>query len=373
VSGECQFLVAAVRRFFHPEDPPPDPSGLEWSELMRLSSAHAVTPLLYRALRAVPIPQHAAEDLRSAFEKNARWNLALSAELCRLSELFEQHAIAFVPLKGPVLSQQLYGDLSMRCSSDLDWLVHRGDVLRVRDVLSASRYRVGSPLHWPCDSAYLRSRGAEISMVDESRFLSVDLHWRILPGYFASAFDYEDVWQSLESIAFCGRTIPVLRPEHLLLLLCAHGAKHAFGRLGWICDIASCVIAFPNLRWPELLAASARAGTMRELLLGLKLADDLLGVPLPPMLPGDPAVDRLVSFVRRRVLAAAPIRVDESELIPFCLRLFESGRHRLRYLRGHLEPSFADYQVLQLPPAFYFFYYVLRPVRLIAKYAVRWN
>lgn len=154
---------------------------------MRLSSAHAVTPLLYRALRAVPIPQRAAEDLHSAFEKNARWNLALSAELCRLSELFERHAIAFVPLKGPVLSQQLYGDLSMRCSSDLDWLVHRRDVLRVRDVLSASRYRVGSPLHWPCDSAYLRSRGAEISMVDESRFLSVDLHWRILPGSFASA------------------------------------------------------------------------------------------------------------------------------------------------------------------------------------------
>jgi len=164
----------------------------------------------------------------------------------------------------------------------------------------------------------------------------------------------------------------VLRPEHLLLLLCAHGAKHAFGRLGWICDIASCLIAFPNLQWPEVLAASARAGTMRELLLGLKLADDLLGVPLPPALPGDPVVDKLVSFVRSRVLAAAPIRVDESEVIPFCLRLFGSGRHRLRYLLGHFAPSFADYQVLQLPPAFYF-YYVLRPVPLIAKYTVRWN
>ena len=107
-------------------------------------------------------------------------------------------------------------------------------------------------------------------MVDESRLLSVDLHWRILPRYFASAFDYEDVWQSLESTAFWGRTIPVLRPELLLLLLCAHGAKHAFGRIGWICDIASCLVAFPNLRWPEVLAASARAGTMRELSVGVE-------------------------------------------------------------------------------------------------------
>jgi Uncharacterised nucleotidyltransferase len=371
VSGECEFLVAAVRRFFHPEDPPPDPSRLDWSELMRLSRTHAVTPLLYCALRSVPIPQHAAGSLRAAFDANTRWNLTLSAELCRLAEVFEEHAIAFVPLKGPVLSQQLYGDLSMRASNDLDWLVRQCDVLRVRDLLTARGYRVGSPLHWPCDSACLHSRDAEISLVDESRFLSVDLHWRILPDYFASAFDYEDVWQSLVSTAFSGREIPVLRPEHTLLLLCAHGAKHAFGRIGWICDIASCLIAFPDLRWPELLAASARAGTMRELLLGLKLAENLLGVALPPTLPGDPAADELVHLVRNRVLAAAPIRIPESELIPFCLRLFESRRHRLRYLLGHLAPSWADYKALQLPPALYFLYYFLRPVRLIANYAVR--
>jgi len=56
VSRESEFMVAAVRRFFHPEAAPPDISRIEseieidWRELMRLSSAHAVTPLLYRAL-----------------------------------------------------------------------------------------------------------------------------------------------------------------------------------------------------------------------------------------------------------------------------------------------------------------------------------
>jgi hypothetical protein len=366
---ECEFLVAALRRFFHPEDPLPDQSGLNWGELMRLSSAHAVTPMLYRTLSSVEIPQHAAQAFRSAFEENARWNLALSAELCGLSELFKEHAVAFVPLKGPLLSQQLYGDLSMRSSADLDWLVLPRDVLVIRNVLTARGYRVGSPLHWPCDSACLRSRESEISLVDKARFLSVDLHWRILPNYFASAFDYEEVWQSLIPIAFCGRTIPSLSPEHLLHLLCAHGAKHAFERVGRICDIASCLIAFPNLRWPDVLAASARAGTMRQLLLGLKIAGDLLGVPLPATL--DPAVEKLVTLVRNRVLAAAPISIPEFELIPFCVRLFVSRHHRLRYVLGHFAPARAEYQVLQLPPAFYFLYYFLRPLRIIARYTVR--
>jgi hypothetical protein len=371
VSREAEFLVAGVRRFFHPEDPSPDPSGLDFGELMRLSSAHAVTPLLYRALASVPLADHVARSFRLALEENTRWNLALSAELCRLAELFNQHAIAFVPLKGPLLSQQLYGDLSMRASVDLDWLVHPRDVLRVRDVLIAEGYRVASALHWPCDSACLRCREEEISLLDESRSLNVDLHWRILPSYFASAFDYVEVWQSLTSTAFCGRTIPSLRPEDLLLLLCAHGAKHGFERVGWICDIASCLKAFPNLRWPEVMAASARAGTTRELLMGLKIAEDLLGVPLPPSLPEDPVVGKLVTLVRKRVLAAAPIPTPESELIPLCLRMFESPRHRIRYLLGQLSPSRAEYQAIQLPPTLYFLYYLFRPIRLAARSAVR--
>ena len=371
LSREAEFLLAAVRRFFHPEDPPPNPSGLDFDELTRLSYPHAVTPILYRALASVPLPDHVAQSFRSALEKNTRWNLALSAELCALAELFKDHEIAFVPLKGPLLSQQLYGDLSMRASGDLDWLVHRRDVLRVRDILIARGYRVESTLHWPCDSACLRCREEEISLFDESRSLNVDLHWRILPSYFASAFDYEEVWLSLASTEFCGRTIPSLSPEHLMLLLCAHGAKHGFERLGWICDIASCLTAFPNLRWSDVLIASSRAGTTRELLLGLKVAEDLLGVPMPSSLPRDPMLGKLVPLVRKRILSAAPIPTSESDLIPLCLRMFESPRHRIRYLLGQFAPSRAEYKVLQLPPAFYFLYYLFRPIRLITRYAVR--
>ena len=371
MNRDSEFMLASVWRFFHPEDPPPDITGINWRELMRLATAHAVTPILYRALGSLPLPEHEAQHFRAAFEANARWNLALSGELCKLADLLNEHKIAFVPLKGPVLSQQLYGDLSMRASADLDWLVHRRDVLRVRDVLSTRGYRVGSPIHWPCDSACLRCREAEISLVDESGLFGIDLHWRIMPSYFASAFDYEEVWQSLASTEFCGRTIPSLSPEHLMLLLCAHGAKHGFERLGWICDIASCLAAFPNLRWSDVTTASSRAGTTRELLLGLKVAEDLLGVPMPSSLPRDPIVGKLVPLVRKRILSAAPIPTSESELIPLCLRMFESPRHRIRYLLGQFAPSRAEYRVLQLPPVFYFLYYLFRPIRLITRFAVR--
>jgi hypothetical protein len=373
MSREAQFVLAAVRRFLHPQMsvPEPDTTGLDWSETLRLASVHAVVPMLYRAPRAQQMLDDGSEKLRTIVRSEARCSLALGAELCRLAELFERNAIGFVPLKGPLLSQQLYGDMSVRSSGDLDLLVHPSDVLRVRDVLRTAGYRVGSPQHWPCDSASLRCRECEMVLIDAPRSLSVDVHWRILPSYFASPFDHAAIWESLSRVRFADRDIPCMSPEHVLLLLCAHGSKHAFERLGWICDIARCIIAFPRLRWPAVLAASARAGTTRQLLLGLRVAADLLSAPLPSMLPIDPAVEPLARRVRERLLAARFSGAPETELIPFCLRAFESTRHRLRYLLGHLSPSWAEYKALALPPSLYWVYYPFRPLRLITRYANR--
>jgi hypothetical protein len=74
--------------------------------------------------------------------------------------------------------------------------------------------------------------------------------------------------------------------------------------------------------------------------------------------------------VRKRVMEGAP-PISESELIPFCLRLFESPRDRARYLLGHFAPSRAEYQILPLPPSLFFLYYFFRPLRLITRYIVR--
>jgi len=154
-------------------------------------------------------------------------------------------------------------------------------------------------------------------------------------------------------------------------MLCAHAAKHAYARLAWICDIARCLIALPDLSWSTVLSAAARAGTTRQLLVGLRVAENLLEAPIPPTLPQDGAVEPLVQLVRARILAGRSIRTPELELIPFCLRTFESRRHRVRYLLGHLAPSWAEYRALTLPPSLYWFYYLFRPLRLMTRTRLR--
>src|SRR5207249_3282572 len=158
---EAEFLVAALRRFLNPEAALPDPKPIDWATLLRLAAAHAVTPMLYAALREQSIPQAVQEDLRCGLEESVRRSLVQSGELARVAGLFEECGIPMVALKGPMLSRYLYGDLGARTSGDIDVLVKREDVLRSRDVLITNGYRVANSLHWNSPSACLRLRGCE--------------------------------------------------------------------------------------------------------------------------------------------------------------------------------------------------------------------
>ncbi len=130
-------------------------------------------------------------------------------------------------------------------------------------------------------------------------------------------------------MALAGRQVLTLAPEHLLLLICSHSAKHGFERLGWICDIARFLIVSENLVWPAAVAQARRTRTLRQFSTGIRLAVDLLRAPVPEVLPED-------------------------------------------HLTGHyLTPSEAEYKVLHLPPSMYFLYYPFRPARLLTKHVLR--
>src|SRR5207244_11975507 len=56
------------------------------------------------------------------------------------------------------------------------------------------------------------------------------------------------------SLPLGGTLVRTLSAEHLLLVLCAHGAKHCWERLGWICDVAELLRGTPALDLSGMLA-----------------------------------------------------------------------------------------------------------------------
>ena len=144
---EPALLIAAIRRFLNPEAPLPDFTNIDWTKLLRLADAHAVTPMLFTALECSQIPDSVAEQLRSQLETSVVRSLGQAAELVRLVGLLEGQKIEVVALKGPTLSRYLYGDVGSRVSGDIDVLIKPDAVLHVRDVLVANGYSMENTLH----------------------------------------------------------------------------------------------------------------------------------------------------------------------------------------------------------------------------------
>jgi len=360
--NEFNYLVAAVRADGRPPEETWQRLGLDGAKLAHLADKHAVTPLLYGILDSPSIQQRV--------RKQALFNLTLSAELRRLVTAFTSQGVRMVPLKGPVLNQLLYGTQSRRMSADLDILVHPNDVLRARDIMLSLRYRMESLLHWPSDSACLRTKERELSFSDPTDRVSVDMHWRLIPPYFPAPLHEPDVWRRLNHSTWEGVPVWTLAPEDLLLFLSAHGAKHMWLRLGWICDIAQLVKSHPDLNWAEVYAQSDRTGTSWIPTLALLLAHEWLGAPIPPdaapRVSQDDHAHALAPTVGEWLRSGSTPSAAQS--LRFFLRAFPRPGQRARLIWGvFFHPTQAEYKVLQLPPALHFLYYPFRLLRLCLK------
>lgn len=380
MTREIEFLLACVRRSIRPDYPLPDASALDWALLRHSAYLHSVTPLVCWAVQdaTARVPAALLDELRRDLLHNAQFNLGLSTELTKLLALFEQHRIAVVPLKGPMLTARLYGNLALRTSADLDLLVREEDVLQAKRVIEANGYRLASTLHWHSAQACFRARESQISFAGQDDLISVDVHWRLLPGYFPSPFDKNEVWDELRAVELRGAPVSVLSPEHQLLFLCAHGTKHLWERLGWVCDVARFLQIEREIDWRSVFEQARQTSTSRMLSLGLLVAEDLLGVAVPPVAAEHVASDHearaLARTVRERLFAGAPTPTPTPapDAARFSLRCFERPSHKLRYILGtFVSPSEAEYRALRLPPALYWLYYPFRPLRLMAKYAAR--
>src|SRR5207245_4104462 len=109
---------------------------------------------------------------------------------------------------------------------------------------------------------------------------------------------------------------------------------HQWQRLMWICDVAELIRAHQQMDWQRLLEQAKTSGGKRMLLLGLFLANDLLGTDLPEhILPGiqaDPKVKLLAGQVRAQLFAHA----DQSPFrsLAFHIEVRERLQDKIQYL-----------------------------------------
>jgi hypothetical protein len=308
---------------------------IDWAYTLRAALAHSVMPLLYRSLNtacAENVPQAVLKQLQSYYHANAAHNLLLADELLKILRLFDANKIPAIPYKGPVLAASVYGDLSLRQFGDLDILIQKRDAVQAKNLLSSQGYRLWDPRLDGLLPAFYRIRKVyELASAD--RQLLVELHWSVAAWPVRFPLDSAELWKEVETVTLAGASVRSLKPEDLLLILCVHGSKHLWCRLGWICDIAELLRTYPGLAWEDLLARAERLGGARMLLLGLLLANELLGADLVDLvkrrLREEGVVAQFAAQVRAQLYSAATESSSAVDWPAFYLNLRERRRDQV--------------------------------------------
>jgi hypothetical protein len=283
--------------------------SIDWQYLIQLSHQQGVMPLLFRSLSKVcheSVPEPVLQQLRQLFMANTHQSLLLTRELVKVFTLLEQHAIAAVPYKGPILAAAVYGDVSLRQYGDIDIVVQQKDILTAQQLLLAQGYRSKDTMTPAEEAAFLQSKHEHnLTFIHSQTDVMLELHWRITPR-FTSLIEPKHFWQDLQPETLGEAHFLNLSLENWLPILCVHGSRHRWERLTWLCDIAEIMRLRPDLDWDAVIARSQLLVCRRMLYLGILLAHDLLDAPLPDAIVKkmrrDRQVMRLVNKTRQHLL-----------------------------------------------------------------------
>lgn len=348
---------------------------INWDSLLRTALHHGVMPLLYHQLNTVcpeAVPGDFIEHLHNYFYLNAARNLLLTEELCRIVKLFEEEGIPVLSYKGPTLAASVYGELALRQFSDLDLMIHAGDIRRVSKLMIAQGYRIQFDLTPAQEASYLRS-GCEILFSHEERQIFVDVHWSFLLGSFSPRLEMERFWRRSQSLALENTAIPTFSAEDMLIILCLHGGKELWAKLIWICDVAELIAAHEDeLDWEKVMAEARTLGVLRMLRLGLYLAHDFLGMNVSDeILQGvrnDMALVKLAVRVRGRLFEDPAQTVNSFANFRLLLKLHDGFRNKLNYVwRSGITTNPSDWASLPLPDQLFPLYHLIRPIRLLIR------
>jgi len=344
---------------------------VDWQSLFDLSEKHGTLPLLHRALSVTgSVPHEPMEALNRRVQTNLLKCMLVSRELIRIVDRFTALGLPAMPYKGPALAELLYGDVALRQSGDIDLLIRPQDFSSACAAVRELGYAPHLTLSQRQLRAYLKS-GYECAFDSSAGRNLLELQWAIQPRFYAVDFDIDELFRRALTVNVAGRSMKTPSLEDLFLVLSVHAAKHVWGKLIWLSDLAQ-LMTNPALKWDWIGEQARQLGIVRILRVTLDLAHDLLEAPVPDgareHLPYDPESSLLSKQIQSKLSSQVEPDVESISYFRLMLRLREKPSDRIRFVqRLALTPGPSEWNAVHLPGILFPFYRVVRLGRLAAR------
>jgi hypothetical protein len=346
---------------------------VRWKSLFGLADQHGTQPLLCQSLLGLEdaVPGEEMNLLKQSYQMNVYKNLLMSRELTRILEHLSALGIAVIPYKGLALAEALYGNITLRQAGDIDLIISPKDLPRIRRAVAELGYTPHAALSEDEERAYLKS-GYECAFDSVAGRNLLEVQWAIQPRFYAVDFEMDGLFQRAVALSVAGYSTKTMSSADLLLVLSAHAAKHVWGRLIWLCDIAR-LMALPDLEWDWIRAQAKNLGITRIVSVTMLAANLLLDVPIAAQagFPRDSAAQALVEEIHSYITNDVSFDVESPSYFRLMMRLRERPADRVRFLgRLVFTPGPSEWQAVRLPRPLFSLYRLVRLSRLAAR-AVR--
>jgi hypothetical protein len=262
----------------------------DWGRTARWAETEGVAPLICAKIEELPphppIPSDVITTLRSVRQVCARNNLRWAGELRAIVTAFAIEGIGVVLLKGLALADEVYGNLALRPSGDIDVLVPETDLGKAEAILMRRGY---APVETWHSTAWYRAHHHHLAPLKNNQSgMTVEIHRHIVPPRWTKRLPVADLHARARTASIAGTRVGVLCPEDMILHLAMHLVENvcAVGRarLLLLCDVAQTVKRFgKELSWPSVLKTAASYDVRWQVWLALSAARTLLGADIPPL------------------------------------------------------------------------------------------
>ncbi|WP_082084151.1 nucleotidyltransferase family protein [Paenibacillus beijingensis] len=243
---------------------------MDWYLVFRYSVKNKVLPLAWYNLQTrgygYKVPLRLAQVFNFHKLGTAERNKVYLHEITTISKAFEKEDLPFVPLKGAYLIPHMYKNHGIRTVNDMDCLIRRSDVKRVRSIMQTLGYVEGDydkksntilpvkrekAILWQTNMNNLlpflklhQSEYAQVTQIDFS--FSLDLELKMEPVEIMIN----------ESIKDPASSFHYLNPVHFFIHQCCHHYKEA-SNASWValnsdlnlikfCDVREYILQFMN-------------------------------------------------------------------------------------------------------------------------------
>ncbi|MCI2255184.1 nucleotidyltransferase family protein [Domibacillus sp. PGB-M46] len=341
-------------------------TGIDWALFIEQAKHHRVYPLLFHTLKkfdSAVIPESVQQEIHQDYQFNTFRMLYLSAEMDTVCKEFEKAGIQLLCLKGPVVAQDLYGELSLRTSNDADVLVPIKDIEKAEELMKNMGYEKDYDFKSVLNDWKWRHR--HVTYVHPQKKVKVEIHWRLHEGP-AKEQSFQELWERRRQSPL-GESVYILSKEDLFFFLVSHGARHGWSRLRWLIDIHQ--LLQQELEWDRVYSLLKKYQYLQVGGQAILLSMELLGTtrkqqfaPFLDQKSSKKLAQEAIFYYQSMINLHAddlPAHVDRYHRRH--LFSLKSKRRKFIFILSFLHPYPEDAEVLPLPSHLHFLYFPLRP------------